>query len=85
MPIMFCYIDSFTLNQQVVKLTPGDAEVIFRGKLDDVCDFMAYAYHKDKYDRIVLKGTLAESVVDQIRFQAQVKYNKDDIEIEVLK
>ena len=40
---------------------------------------MAYTYQNDKYDRIVLKGTLAESVADQIRFQAQSKYSKNEI------
>ena len=85
MPVMFCYIDSFTMDQQVIKLSPGDAEVIFRGNLSDASDFMAYTYQNDKYDRIVLNVTLAESVADQIRFQAQSKYSKNEIQIEVLK
>ena len=84
MPIMFCYIDPFIMNQEVVKLTPGDTEIIFRGSLDSISAFMAAEYNNGGYDKIALKGTLADTVADQIRNDSQTKYGLKHIEIEVL-
>ena len=85
MPIMFCYIDPFIMQQQVIKLTPGNAETIFSGELYDTCRFIAAEYNNGGYDRVVLKGTLAESVADQIRDNSKTLYGLKEIEIEVLK
>ena len=85
MPIMFCYIDPFVINQQVVKLTPGDTEVIFRGSLREISDFMATEYNNGNYDRITLKGNIADSVAEQIRNFAKLTYGLKEIKIEVLK
>lgn len=85
MPVMFCYIDPFIMNQQVVRLTPGETKVIFSGGLDDVCSFMATEYNNGGYDRITLKGTLAESVADRIRQNSKTLYGLKEINIEVLK
>ena len=85
MPVMFCYIDPFTMEQAVTKLTPGDAENIFHGSIDEVTTFMAEEYNHEKYDRIVLNGPLAETIADQIRTYSLTKYNNREIEIEVLK
>ena len=82
---MFCYIDSFSIAQQVVELTPGNAEAIFSGDIDSVCQFMAHQYNQKLYDRIVLKGALADSIADQVRNYAMVNYSNNNIEIEVLK
>lgn len=85
MPIMFCYIDPFIMDQQVVKLIPGNTEVIFSGHLDDVCRFIATEYNNGGYDKVTLKGTLADSVADQIRENSKTLYGLKEIEIEVLK
>lgn len=85
MPVMFCYIDPFIMNQQVVRLTPGDTEVIFTGDLDDVCQFITTEYNNGGYDRVALKGTLADSVADRIREDSMRLYGLKEIEIEVLK
>ena len=85
MPVMFCYIDPFIMQQQVIKLTPGNAEAIFSGELYDICKFIATEYNNGGYDRVVLKGTLAESVADQIRENSKTLYGLKEIEIEVLK
>ena len=84
MPIIFCYIDPFTMQQAVIKLTPEDAINIFHGNIDEITTFIAEEYNHDDYDRIVLKGTLADSVADQIRAYSLTKYNNKEIEIEVL-
>lgn len=85
MPVMFCYIDPFIMRQQVVKLTPGDTEVIFEGGLDEVCRFIANEYNNGGYDRVALKGTLAETVADRVRETSKLMYGLKEIEIEVLK
>ena len=85
MPVMFCYIDPFIMEQQVVKLTPGETEVIFSGGLDAVCKFIATEYNNGGYDRVALKGTLADSVADRIRENSKTLYGLKEIEIEVLK
>ena len=82
---MFCYIDPFIMNQQVIKLTPGDTEMIYSGSLDSISTFMATEYNNGGYDRIVLNGPLAETIADQIRTYSLTKYNNKEIEIEVLK
>lgn len=85
MPIMFCYIDPFAINQQVVKLTPGGTEVIFSGNLDAACKFIGAEYKNNNYDKITLKGMLAETVADKIRDYCETLYDLKTIEIEVLK
>ena len=87
MPVMFCYIDPFVMKQQVIKLGPNTTELLYCGSIDEVSDYMASEYSfNGPYDRIVLKGSLAETVADQIRQHAMVKYsNRKEIEIEVLK
>ena len=85
MPIMFCYIDPFVMDQQVVKLTPGTTEVLFTGSLDNVCQFMSNEYHNGDYNKITLTGMLAESVAEKIRDYGKTLYDLNDIEIEVLK
>ena len=85
MPVMFCYIDPFIMNQQVVKLTPGDTEMLYSGSLDSVSTFMAAEYNNGGYDRIVLKGVLADTVADQIRENSKTRYGLGNVEIEVLK
>ena len=85
MPVMFCYIDPFIMRQQVVKLTPGETKVIFEGGLDEVCRFIANEYNNGGYDRIVLKGALADTVADQIRENSKTRYGLGEINIEVLK
>ena len=85
MPVMFCYIDPFIMRQQVVKLTPGDTEVIFEGDLNEVCRFIANEYNSGEYDRVALKGTLAETVADRVRETSKLMYGLKEIEIEVLK
>lgn len=82
---MFCYIDPFIMNQDVVRLTPGSTEVIFHGTLGEISDFMVAEYANQEYDRITLKGTLAETVADQIRMKSKTNYNINDIKVEVLK
>lgn len=85
MPVMFCYIDPFIMQQQVVKLTPGSTEILFLGSLDEICRFMAAEYNNGGYDRIALKGTLAETVADRVRLNSQTLYGLKEINIEVLK
>ena len=85
MPIMFCYVDPFVMDQQVVKLTPGETEMIYHGSLDSISTFMATEYNNGGYDRIVLKGTLADTVADQIRENSKTRYGLGEINIEVLK
>ena len=85
MPVMFCYIDPFIMRQQVVKLTPGETEVIFVVCLDEVCRFIANEYNNGGYDRVALKGTLAETVADRVRENSKLMYGLKEIEIEVLK
>ena len=80
MPVMFCYIDPFIMRQQVVKLTPGDTEIIFEGGFDEVCHFIANEYNNGGYERIALKGTL-----DRVRETSKLMYGLKEIEIEVLK
>ena len=46
---------------------------------------MATEYNNGGYDRIVLKGTLADTVADQIRENSKTKYGLGEINIEVLK
>lgn len=84
MPVMFCYIDPFVMNQSVVELTPEDQKVLYSGQLDEVCNYIAQEYMNNKYDKVVLKGTLAESVADQIRAYSIMSYGYNDIEIEVI-
>lgn len=66
---------------------PNSTELLYCGSIDEVSDYMASEYNfGGPYDRIVLKGTLAETVADQIREFSVAKYaNKKEIEIEVLK
>lgn len=87
MPVIFCYLDPFVMKQQVIKLGPNNTELLYCGSMEEVSDYIASEYSfGGPYDRIVLKGTLAESVADQIRECAMLKYsNKKEIEIEVLK
>lgn len=85
MPIMFCYIDPFVMNQQVVRLTPGETEIIFTGGLEAVCNFMAAEYKNGNYDKITLKGVLSESVADKIRMNGNNLFGLEEIDIEVLK
>ena len=82
---MFCYIDPFDMNQQIVKLTPNSSEAIFNGTLSEASAFMATEYNNGGYERIVLKGTLADNLADEIRSYSKTKYGFNNIEIEVIK
>ena len=46
---------------------------------------MANQYESKEYDRIVLKGGLADSAAEMIREYAITKYSAKNIKIEVLK
>lgn len=85
MPVMFCYIDPFIMSQQVVEITPDNNTVIFKGSLEAACEYMANQYESKEYDRIVLKGGLADSAAEMIREYAITKYSAKNIKIEVLK
>lgn len=85
MPVMFCYIDPFDMRQQVVKLSPDNTSLLFCGTIDEIVPGMALEYSTNSYDRIVLKGVLAESVAEQILEYGRTNYGLKDIEIEVLK
>lgn len=85
MPVMFCYIDPFIMNQSVIEITPNDNVILFKGPLELACDYMAGQYSMKEYDRIVLKGGLADSAAEMIREYAITKYSANNIKIEVLK
>jgi len=46
---------------------------------------MATEYSNGNYDRITLKGNIADSVAEQIRNFAKLTYGLKEIKIEVLK
>ena len=46
---------------------------------------MATEYNNGGYERIVLKGTLADNLADEIRSYSKTKYGFNNIEIEVIK
>ena len=82
MPIMFCYLDPFSMKQSVIKI---ESEVLFSADLNSVAEFMAHTYATNQYSRIVLKGSLADLVSENIRNYCLNVYNLSNIEIEVLK
>ena len=52
--------------------------------MTEIAVFMAQAYSTKKYDRIVLKGSQTEQIVEDIRFYGLTNYNLNNIEIEVI-
>lgn len=84
MPIMFCHIDPFVMNQTVVEMSSDTLETIFAGSMLQIADFMAKAYSTKKYERIILQGQMADDIAEQIRTYALTDYNLNNIEIEVL-
>lgn len=84
MPVIFCYIDPFDMRQQVVKLSPNDTTVLFNGTIDEVIQGMITEYSSHEYDRIVLKGIMADEVADRMRETSRTTYGIENIEIEVL-
>lgn len=84
MPIIFCYIDPFALKQQVIKISANNTEQIYSGSIDEISHYIAFIYNDEDYQKIILKGSLAENIADQIRLYAMTDYNKNKIEIEVI-
>lgn len=85
MPIIFCYLDPFSMKQSVIKIENDKSEVMYSADLNHVAEFMANTYATGKYSRIVLKGQLAELMSENIRSYCLNMYNLNKIEIEVLK
>ena len=85
MPIVFCYLDPFSMKQSVIKIENDKSEVLFSADLNSVAEFMAHTYATNQYSRIVLKGSLADLVSENIRNYCLNVYNLSNIEIEVLK
>ncbi len=56
MPIIFCYLDPFSMKQSVIKIENDKSEIMYSADLNHVAEFMANAYATGKYSRIVLKG-----------------------------
>ena len=54
MPIIFCYLDPFSMKQSVIKIENDKSE--YSADLNHVAEFMANTYATGKYSRIVLKG-----------------------------
>ena len=86
MPIMFCFIDPFVMQQTVTAVLSDSSYTLFTAKdLNETCELLATYYSTGDFRQIVLKGTLAESVADQVRSYGKISYNLKDMNIEVLK
>ena len=85
MPVMFCYIDPFDMRQQVVKLSPDSTSLLFCGTIDEIIPGMVTEYSTNSYDKIVLKGAMADNIAERIHEYGKTTYGLENIEIEVLK
>lgn len=85
MPVMYCYIDPFVMDQQVMRVLPGRTDVIFSGRIEDISDFMAVEYMNNNYEKITLEGALAESIAEKIEEVGLHLYGLNNMNIEVIK
>lgn len=84
MPVIYCSIDPFVMNQTVLEMSDNNTKAIFNGNMTEIAVFMAQAYSTKKYDRIILQGSQTEKIVEDIRFYGLTNYNLNNIEIEVI-
>ena len=82
---MFCQYSMFDAESQVYVLEEGhEGFSLFKGKFEELADFMSAEYQKGNYEKIILAGPYAEAVEQRIRNQSKLNYNRDDIKIEVI-
>ena len=86
MPVIFCNVDPFTVYQYVLEVSPSSNREIYKGNFEQVADFMANAYSTGQYEKIILKGNIYASFLEEkIRKYGKTTYELDDVKIEVIK
>lgn len=87
MPVIYCNFNMFDANSSVFKVQEGkDTQELFKGSFEEIRNFITLEYHNNNniYDRIVLAGPYAKTLENEIRIYSRIKYNFEDINIEVI-
>ena len=88
MPLIYCVYDQFVLKHSIYSLDPNTnmCELLYNtNSIDKVCECIAQYYNTGEYSKILLAGSGAEGLKEQILQTYTLNYNKKDIEIEVIK